>query len=244
MGFIGRILVVLHAAVALAVLTWAVGVYTQRINWNTPPATSGDESGPGVFDRQKAKVDEYNVAVDRSFTRWTANKLRVEALEAERYPRREFYAGQLAILQTGKLGGAAVPVQVPPARAANGYLDIVRTNNREAYMVRPMIPADSIDGYLAKMDRLRADINASQVRNKTALDERKKLNDEIVDLPGPPATKGLRTLISEQKAIHDRALAENVYVTGFVTNREAEFGLLVKRRDAMNARIGELRTKR
>ena len=62
------------------------------------------------------------------------------------------------------------------------------------------------------------------------------------DRRGDPAAlvKGLRTLINEQKNIMDQAEAEDRYVAVFVTNREAEFGLFKKRRDAMQARAAEL----
>ena len=50
----------------------------------------------------------------------------------------------------------------------------------------------------------------------------------------------MRQLINEQKNIEDQAKAEDVYVNDAVTNREAEFGLLKKRRDALVARKNEL----
>src|SRR5262245_39407833 len=102
MGFIGKLLIVLHGAASLAVLAWAFGVYTHRIDWNTPPPQPGKETTPGLFDRQKAQADQYNIAVDKAYTRWSGNQFSVLALGGERYPRRTFYEGQLTLVKTGK----------------------------------------------------------------------------------------------------------------------------------------------
>lgn len=244
MGFIGKFMVVLHSALAIAVLTWAAGVYTQRIHWNTPPAKEGKEAVPGLYERQKAAAAQFSTVVDKAYYRWSGNLNQVVVLEAERYPRRNFYQGQLELVQSGSLvrGGMAAPP--PPVQdlvpAPNGFLDIRNPTGRKAFEVRPMVPADSIVGYETKMVKLVQDIKASQDRNAQAIVDREKLNREIVGVTQPTVIKGLRTLLLEQKTIYDKAHNEDMYVVNFVTNREAEFGLLRKRRDAMNGRIDEL----
>jgi hypothetical protein len=236
MGTLGRVLIIVHGAVSLAVLAWAVGIYTHRINWNSPPnAASKEES---VFARQKAKADEYNVAVDRAYTRWSGNLFQVQLLDNERYPRRAFYGTQLFLVQTGQLNGKDVPNPVQQlVNAPNGFLDIRQMVGRPAFEVRAGVPADSIAGYERKMARLVEDIRAAQVRNDQSLVERDVLNREII---GTQQAKGLRKRYNEQVEIMDRALAEDQYVANFVTNREAEFGLLKKRRDALTGRMHEL----
>jgi len=243
MGFIGKIMVLVHGALAIAVFTWAAGVYTQRIHWNPPPPKEGKEATPGIYDKQKAAADQYNIMTDKAYTRWSGNLNQVAVLEAERYPRRNFYQGQLELVRSGALtpGGMAVaePVQelVP---APNGFLDIRNPTGRKASEVRPGVAADSIIGYERKMVKLVEDIKASQKQNEDASTEREKLNREIVGVTQPTVVKGLRTLLLEQKTIYDKAHGEDMYVVNFVTNREAEFGLLRKRRDAMSGRMDEL----
>ena len=56
MSTIGKVLVLLHGAAAITVLAWAIGVTTNRIHWNTPPAEGGKDTGPGLYDRQKAQA--------------------------------------------------------------------------------------------------------------------------------------------------------------------------------------------
>ncbi len=260
MSTLGKVLVLLHGALALTVLAWAVGVFTNRIDWNTPPAEAGKESTPGLYARQKAKADEYNVAVDRSYTRWTTNLNQVAVLEAERYPRRTYYGTQLYLMQSGTpnmtLGQPpnqvriAFPVQDIYPFAGNGYLDVPRDRfgnldmtrafARKAYEVRPGVPAKSVIMYDTDMKKLVEDIQASQIKSNQAIVEREKLNKEIVGVTQPALIKGLRTLITEQKNIQDNADNEDRYTAVFVTNREAEFGLFKKRRDAMLGRVAEL----
>jgi hypothetical protein len=243
MAFIGKLLVVVHSALALGVLAWAIGVYTQRIDWNTPPTQAGkDAPPPGLFDRQKEQAAKYSAAVDRAYTRWSGNLFQVQTLEAERFPRRAFYKNDLEVIRTGKLNGKSVTNPVRElVMAPNGYIDIRPNAPRNPVEVRPGIPADSIANYITKMDQIRQDIAASQVKNAKAIEERDKLNDDIIGHMQPTLKKGLRTLLLEQIGFRERAEREEMYVDGFFTNREAEFGLLKKRRDAMNDRIEELK---
>jgi hypothetical protein len=250
MAFIGKLLIVVHGALSLAVLAWAFGIFTNRIDWNTPPVEAGQEGSPGLYAQQDAKVKQYNEAVDKAYTRWSGNLLQVQALENERYPRRAYYAEQLQLVKGGaNAAGQRVqnPVRVQ-ILAPNGYLDVRPNAQRPIFHVRDEkktgdgtgVPAKAIDDYITQMAKYVEDIEASQVRNAQAIAEREKLNLEIV---GKPPMKGLRTLLNEQQLIHDQAIAEDAYVVGFVTNREAEFGLLKKRRDAMSDRMKELDSK-
>ena len=257
MSTIGKVLVLLHGALAITVLAWAIGVATNRIDWNTPPAAD-KPGGPGLYDRQKALAAEYNAAVDRSHARWTGNLNQVLVLEAERYPRRAYYQLHLYVMQTGvrpdgKGGFVPVPnpvqdvlnplapngfIDVP--RLPNGQLDMTRALARKPYEVRPGVLAKAAAQYDREMAKFVEDMKGLQVTSANAIVEREKLNREIVGVTQPMRVKGLRTLITEQNVIRDQAEAEDRYVAVFVTNREAEFGLFKKRRDAMQARVAEL----
>lgn len=244
MGFIGRIMVVVFAALSLAVFTWSFGVYTQRIKFTA----AEKDATPGIFKTQQARAAELSVTADRAFSRWSGNVGTVANLERERYPRRSFYGVQLSLARTGqsinpatgKLEPSATPVQVL-VEAPSKYLDVSKPTGRAPILAREAgAPLDSIAGYDAKVAKLALDIQAAQMANVAAIAEREVLNNEIVGVQVPKVVKGLRKLISEQKEIETQANDEDVYSADFVTNREAEFGLLKKRRDAMTGRIGEL----
>jgi hypothetical protein len=241
MGNLGRVLVLLHGALSIGVLAWAIGVYSQRINWNNPAAGTG-AAEEGIYAKQKAKAEEYTQAANRAYTRWSGNLSQVQVLEAERYPRRAFYTGQLELVQTGLFNRNPVPNPVQQlVGAPNGFLDISRPVGRPAVFVRGMEAADSMVGYDRKMAKLIEDTKASQVKNAQAITDRDKLNREIIGVTQPTLVKGLRQLVNEQKTIEERANQEDVYVNDATTNREAEFGLLKKRRDEMTKRLGDFK---
>jgi len=250
MSTLGKVLILLHGALSLTVLGWALGVYTQRVDFN-PPA-GGKEAAQGLYARQQAQADEYKAGADRALNRWSTNLNQILVLEGERYPRRTFYATHLYLIHTGELGGKAVanPVQTMPLAPdgylavpkVNGQLDVANSINRPPVEVRTGVPAKSVVQYDREMAKFVEDIQASQKRSTDAIAERDKLNREIVGITQPTLVKGLRTLINEQKLISDQAEAEDRYASVFVTNRESEFGLFKKRRDAMLGRLEELKS--
>jgi hypothetical protein len=240
---LSRILVIVLAAGGIGLFIWSLGVYTQRINW----VSQNKKEDPGVFDRQADKIQEYQKGVDTSFRRWSGNLQTVNFLESQRYPRRAFYAGQLNLVRSSSPVANGQPVPNPVQNLVidpnTGYLDISKPVGRPPIMVSASEPADSILGYQRKTAQVIKDISASQQQNQKALADRDIVNKEIVGIKEPMLVKGLRQLINEQKQIEDEANVEDGYVSRNVTNREAEFGLLKKRRDALSARTVELRSE-
>ena len=233
-SFLGKLLVVVHAALSIGVLAWAFGVYTHRIDWNNPPAAAGTTgTQEGIYTKQAAKATEYSDAAKRAYSRWSGNLAQVQALEAERYPRRAYYSTKIVMVQTGLLNGQPVanPVTHLPV-APNGFLDVRDPAAGQPVEVRAGVPAVSLNQYEQAIAKLIEDTKASQEKNAQAITDRDKLNREIVGVKDPFA-KGLRQLVNEQKTIEDQANFEDAYIIDAVTNREAEFGLLKKRRDAL-----------
>ncbi|HVK11182.1 MAG TPA: hypothetical protein VM597_20605 [Gemmataceae bacterium] len=243
---LGKIMVVVFTALSLAVFTWAFGVYTQRIEFSAP---AGKDT-PGIFKTQQAKAAELSANADRAFTRWSGNLATITNVEGQRYPRRSYYA---ALLQLGEYGliwnaqarqWAPAPAGVPMfqvlAITKDGYIDVSPGPRQPVLSREGGAPLRSLANYAQDAVKLAQDIRTSREANVKWIDERKKLNDEIVGVTEPQLVKGLRRLISEQKTIDEQANMEDVYAADVVTNREAEFGLLKKRRDAMTARMEEL----
>lgn len=240
MGMLGKLLVMVHSVLSIGMLTWALGVYTQKINWKSP-----NKENPGVFDKQTARMEDLKLAMNQSYYRWTGNYAGVLQLEGERFPRRSFYTGQLNLLQFGALtpGGKEVDpaVQELVSDPRTGYLDVSKPTGRKPIVSPAGGNLKSVVAYDREMTKLYEDIRASQLRNVKLQADRELLNKEIIGVTKPALVKGLRQQINEQKLIEDEANAEIVYVGGFSTIREAEFGLLKKRRDALSGRMAELK---
>jgi hypothetical protein len=244
MGKLGRIALLLHGLVSIGVFAWALGIYTNKINFkSTKPDT------PGVIDKSEETLKDLKAASDRAFTRWSGNLQSLAKLEDQRYPRRDFYQGQLNLVRLGSLtpGGAQVasPVQKLDIDPQTNMLDYTKPIGRPAIDVRlqPRIAAKSIAAYLKDMDSTSASIVAAQDLSAKTLVDRKKLNDEI---GGPTEagnkTKGLRLLILEQEILDDNARSEFEYVDKFVTNGNADFELVRKRKTALMNRVLELQS--
>jgi len=243
---LGKVLVIVHAAMSIGVLAWAIGVFTHRVHWNKPP--EGATEKEGIYAKQQAKATEYSDAAKRAYTRWSGNLFQVQGLEAERYPRRSYYTTKLEMVKSGTVRdamGGSRKVQDPVRHlviAPNGFLDVRDAMAGAPVEVRSGVNAKCIDDYDKDVAKVIEDTKASQVTNAQAITDRDKLNREIIGIKDP-FVKGLRQLINEQKAIEDQAYNEDAYITDAVTNREAEFGLLKKRRDALVGRKGELERK-
>ncbi len=234
MGFIGKMLVMFHAVLSIGMLTWAIGVYTQKINWK-----SADKEDPGVFDRQQAKAEDLTGAMNRAYYRWTSNYGSVVLFEAQRFPRRSFYTTQLTLVQNGPdTSPAVLQLTTDPA---TGFLNVDPRVARKPVAAPSGANAKSITGYEADIKQTYLDIDASQKENSKALTDRELVNNEVTGVTKPKLIKGLRQQINEQKLIEDEANLEVLYVGGFTTIREAEFGLLKKRRDALTVRMAELK---
>lgn len=240
---IGRGLLLLHAMISIGMLAWSLGIYTNRIKFKT-----GSTEAPGVIDASEIRLEDMKIAANRSYTRWTTNVLTVANLEQERFARRIFYVGQLNLVKTGSLApgqpALPTPVQQLVVNPRNGYLDISNPTGRPAIDVRttPRVTAKSLVAYDKELVVLADSIVKAQAESARLLGERKKLNDEISGPTEPPIFKGLRQLVAEQQDIIENAGKELDYVTNNVTNREAEFGLLKKRRNALLNRKMELET--
>lgn len=232
MAFLGKLLVMLHAVLSIGMLTWAVGVYTQRIKWK-----SADKEDPGVFDRQQVKQDALKDAMNRAYFRWTGNYGSVVIFENERSPRRDYYAARLKEVESGTADPSVIVLATDPA---TGFLN-VRGGQRVPVKSPGGTNLKSIAGYEIDIKKTYEDITASQKENTAALAARALINNEITGVTKPKVSKGLRQQINEQKLIEDEANLEIIYIEGFTTIREAEFGLLKKRKDALDVRTAELK---
>lgn len=247
MGTLGKMMVLVHGAIAIAVLGWAFAVYTQRIQWNT----SIDKENLGIFEQQQTKATELNTAIDKAFTRWSGNYAtnyavpiapndKPRGLDYERQTRRAFYPGQLNLVRTGKFNKVdETPSVQLLVNAPNGYLNITQSTKRNPVQVNGESLL-SIATYYDNMQRIFDEFTKSQMATAQHQATRDELNKKIIGTMGPPATKGLRTLLQEQRNMEDAAIAQERYDNQYLVNYEVEFGLLKKRRDALQSRMKEL----
>src|SRR2546423_15555973 len=100
---LGKWLVVINVTLSLMFLAWAVGLYTNHINWATPPSDGGQRV-QGMVEELKAEVTRLVAARDAADQRWYDSTARVVALETERPARQAYYAD---LMRSARRGGMA-----------------------------------------------------------------------------------------------------------------------------------------
>jgi len=242
MTFFGKLIVCVNVVVSLLFLAFAIGTYTQRIDWfNRRP--EGGEEIKGKVSVLQAKLGDLIEAKSRAESRWTSTRTELLALEVKRPERQDYYKANLILAETGQYKGQPV---ANPIRAlkidANGEIILAgptdpAPNDRPLIEIRPGTPLTSLSAYDQLIAGSHTDIKTVQEELKKLIDEQKELTNKIIDTD----QKGLRTLIKEQMVIEQLAQDEIAYLQPFLTNRRAESMLLLKRRDALQARLTELR---
>ncbi len=239
MSFLAKSLILLHGLVALVAFTFTVTLYINRPNWKTV------ENGPkGRIDAATEKIRAEEPFARAAFTTVTGKHLTVLQLEQERYPRREFYDSQLSLVEEGtlqkgtpRIKGAVV--QELEVDAQTDFLNISRKIGRKPIQFRTGEDAKSLAEYSELIDSTIKQIASVQESIRLVNEERAKVNQEIVGTVDP-FTKGLRTRLREQELIAEQAVAEATYLDTFVTNSEADSGLIRKRYNALIQRLQEL----
>jgi hypothetical protein len=92
--------------------------------------------------------------------------------------------------------------------------------------------------YVAEIQKINTDID-NKIKETRALIAKHAADTVIIN--GNAMVKGLRTRIDEQKQIRKDAEAETAFLEDYVSRRQAEAELFVKRRDAMADRLAELK---
>jgi hypothetical protein len=236
---LGKLLVILNAALAIMFLMWAVAVYFEKVNWFTDTKAPAGAQTVGIVDKAQARIKDLNEGSKGAAKRWAGQYAQVAFWEQDRPRRRDFYRGALYMVETGKDPGWNLQQGLPPVQQlgtdANGV--VIPQLTGKPIEGRPGVALDSIAGYDRRIADAAADIKKRQEAIVMLIEEHRKLSEEII---GTPEQKGLRTLIAEQEVIGKNALSELDYLAPFFTNRFSEHAITLRRVEAMEARKAEL----
>jgi hypothetical protein len=267
MTTLGKILVLLTTTLSLAMAAWALGVYTQRIDWASKPSSSKaaqDELSKRV-DRIKGKSGGWGLwdSLAAAEARWKTETQTLGTLEPLRAQNKAVYDKQLA--QTDRGTGTVKTVAYKDGRL------VLDPNTGQPVL------ADATDGAGAKLrsrDYYVKTYNERQEEIVKAMDELAKWlkpeiweklpkKDGMLDLEEARKQlkqadfddKGLfiqdakvtatiteqRQLLFQEQDKRQRVLAEQEYLRPLLVNTAVESELVVKRREALQARVEELR---
>jgi hypothetical protein len=242
---LGKWLVLINVALSLMFLAWAVGLYSNHINWATPPSDSGQRV-QGMVDELKEQITRLVAARDSADNRWFDATGRVLALEMERPARQKYYADLTRSVRQGDLAAINPPVQQLEFDRATGRV-VLKPTGRPPVEIDGQ-PALSMAGYRAAIHDKTAQISAAQQQVTALVGETEKLTRQVTGFIPPgdgervtAEQKGLRMVLAEQeKLAHDLRLEQD-YLRSPLTNYAIQTDLLRKRQAALAARLDELK---
>lgn len=242
---LGKWLVFINFTLSLTFLAWAIGLYTNQVNWNTPPSDGGQRI-QGMVDELTGEIKQLGEAQKSAEDRWHSAGALVRALETERPQRNAYYAALLRSAVHGDVAQIKPPVQQLEI-APNGGV-VLKLNGRPPYTIDGQ-PALSAQGYRDLIKERTAQIDDTQKQVTAIIAETEKLTRQIngVDPPGggerlTAEQKGLRMVLATEQEVAHKLRLEQEYLRSPITNFMIDTQLLQKRKAALNARLGEVGT--
>ncbi len=232
---VGKSLIIINVILSMVFASWAVGVFTNRINWGGTPGVAGD-AAISETGRRSQELKDANAAAAVALGNWKSGNLTLNQLEnAYRPQARNWFNAKLKALEDG-----AQPI-TSLAYAADGRLQL----GAEGKPIpgpdgQPLKARSAFRQAIAGVD---AEIKQQNEQANKDLQAAEQLTIELngVREGNLVKQKGLRDLKAEEELAHQNALAEIQYLRPFRFNRQAEGELLQKRQDSLAQRLEELK---
>ncbi len=209
MTAIGKLLVFLNLIVGTAILSWAVGVYTQRVEWidRTP---EGGEKIEGEITRLRAEIERQAARAALATREWGPRYKALAAYEPFRDQRQAEFARRLAEARTGAAGFREqlyLPDPADPAKTLS-LLDTAKEGNP--------VKGPPGDKPLQGVVPLEATYEANRK-------EAERLAKESYDLVKASEALGreaevTRLRVDKQKAVYEELLDEARFLEAFEVN--------------------------
>jgi len=219
----GKIALLLNVALSLGFAAWGVALYANRVDWSNQK--SGETAGEYALRDEAIKNLRDNV-VPKAMARWSTAVPAVDQLEARRPKLQAWYSEQLQNLRTGNK-----PVQTLVFN--KGALQV---DSNGVAALQPTKGLASIEVLEQAYAQLQAQVAQTTKEIEKLVDEERKLTEQI----GNGKEKGLRADLAavqlKERISHD----EEEFLKPLLYNRQVEYSLLMKRQQALEARIKEL----
>jgi len=245
----GKLLVFVQFILSMFFTTWAVAMYSQRIEW-APAKTLGGDPIPESKGRLNELAEEIRDIVgdgkeeggrDKAERRWQNAHRELADATRSREEYAAWYADQLSLAKKGE--DTAGRRQDTPVRHLvynpDGTLKKPAAGKADD---RPPVQSfgtavKSVEEYYKSSDALQKDVaNAQDQLYETVL-EAEKVTRLIV---GSPTNYGLRRELRDEEAYYNNALSELLYLQPVYNGRTAELEVVKKRNAQMERRKQEL----
>jgi hypothetical protein len=251
MTWFGKLLVLLNLALSLALATWALTLYTSRIDWSDQKGKDGQRDGE-LRARIIEAEDGWN-AVPAPAYRWKEARAVVQAIEegsaklayqgkevkiTGRPANQKWYQEQLELLRTGEKPILMLDLD---AQRRMKFTDLDPLTPRPA--LAPAVDrAGNALKYLAYYNEQEPIVVDKLKKEQDRLDAAIKEDIRLTDALAMPGTLHARLLAERIKA--ENIAMESQLVKTPLINMFVESELLLKRKRSLEARLEELRKAR
>jgi hypothetical protein len=241
MTLFGKILVILNLVLGMLMATWALGVYTQSLDWSSKGG--GPDKQPNEIAKRAERITHLWRSAQAAESRWSLAWKDAWRPQQERVLLEKWYADQLKTLDAGQ-----APVKVTVYK--DGRLVVVfdkASGLRLPYMEegkdRAGQPLRSLEFYKQELDATQKAVQGELAKLLKAQQEDTELTLKLGgDLESGGKMKGLRQRLHEEKIKQERIDAEVKILSPLLVNSEVEGELLQKRHEQLLRRVGELRS--
>jgi hypothetical protein len=239
MTLFGKILVVLNLMLGMLMLSWALGVYTQRIDWHSKGG--GPDKPMGEIAKRAERSVQLWRALQGSESRWALASRDAWKPQQQRALLAQWYEAQLKTLDAGQ-----APVKWPVYKDGR----LVIANDKGLFVPLLEEGKDRAGQPLRPLEVYKKEIEATQKGIQVELEKLLKAQKEDTeltlklggDIESGGKIKGMRQRLHEEQIKQERVEAEVKILSPLLVNSEVEGELLQKRHDQLVRRIAELKS--
>ena len=260
---LAKILIFITVALSIVMAAWALGVYTNHIDWSANKATGDRSAGElakridritllrsvlsGTAGNKEAAeaVKDYRLITEKkdrpeemaggAENHWRIAWARLYGLEYYRWDYQNWYAQELKKLETGN-------DKVMTVVYNEGVL-VLDKNGRpqlQEYLdanKKPLYPLDNLRRVLADEQKK---LDAALVKVGTLIKEETALTEELA---GKEGNGGMRGQLAREQVKGQKVNQEREDLKPLLINTAVESQLLIRRKEQLEQRVNELKTR-
>lgn len=225
---LAKIMIYLNLGLSFVFASWALALYTQRVDWGPKGASAGQAAGE-MFKRTE-EITKLKGARTRAEQHWETALADIRRYEAQSRSDDAWYQEQLTALES-----SPKPLQtIAPDKQSIG------STGRPTLV--PWIdpkgrPYSSLAVLRKQHDQVHRDIDAELANLNALIAQEKQLTQQLI---GDGMNKGIRELIRIEEEKRQNAEREQDYLEPLLYNRLVELSLLQKRNKLLDGRLKEV----
>jgi hypothetical protein len=219
----GKIALLLNIALSIGFAAWGLALYANRVDLTNQK--SGETAGEYALRDEAIKNLRDNV-VPKAMARWSTAVPAVDQLEARRPKLQAWYDEQLKNLREG----------TKPVQALVFNKGVLQVDAEGVPGLQPLKGLASIAALEQTYAQFQEQVAQTTKEITKLVDEERKLTEQI----GDGKEKGLRADLAAVQRKEKISQDEEEFLKPLLYNRQAEYSLLMKRQQALEARIKEL----